>query len=975
MELLDRAIFLKFHSRIAIKYYDSRCSLIEVSYSQLWNDIQRIACSLKAQNIEGQLIGVKLTHCPALIAVLGGIIISGNSFNCIEVQKDAAYSSLAKYRECSAFLFPDRGSFEEYNGLELVFGMRVMSMHVALIVRSLMPVGNKEIAFGVRTSGSTGPPKTVLVPKACIMPNVLALSERFQLSERDVLFVCSPPTFDPFVIDMLLGLRAGATLLMVHIEVRLSPHRVVALLFPGVTFMQITPSLFTRWSNRDITEVILASHSTLRVLVFGGEKFPILQIPPDSRTEVYNIYGITEISCWSLIQKVSYDHRWSDVPLGIPLDSSIVLELRCVEENQKLAIRNDNGSTIGHLFIGSATRKCIVTGDSKACTASVKVLFRATGDVVELTKDSEYIYRGRCERTIKRFGCRVSLQELEEVLLSHESVDQCAACVIGEDVRLILFFTCSKENECIETAIWDHLRRTVPSKKLPDELYRVEHIPLSSHGKVSNDGLLQLYDEFKRRQTTNHQGRPSVEVFRAELVAIGIPDRSTPERDDSKRRKLGSFMDQGGTSIAAVRLHRTMEKALEAALPDLLTYLLDPTVSLEEVLRYLELKHKNILENQKKGSPTVEFNDLIHDNNLSIECRFDMGKCIDARPTVTFCQSLGHILSIGSHSGLLLTIDVETNATVSRLSLPDRIECSVSFFTLDDGQVHGVVGCYDGNLYCFHPLNGTILWKYDAGGMIKCCPLVVPGTNTIIFGSYGSSHNLHCLLGSDTGAVRWKLRIGSKPVFAKPIPCNIDGVGCVLIVTLDGTIASVRVALGTVMWSSTFSRSVPIFSTPAYFADFGKVIACRVDGALSVIDIATGEETSSTRLPGNVFASLKILNQTTAKISLLVGCYDRCVHCVEYLPGECDALILSWKVELQSQIYATPLVVGQYLLVCTTSGYINVLDLVTECKEGEDSLKIVSTLKTNGELFASPVAHGSAVFVGCRDNFLYKIRL
>ncbi|KFB52588.1 AGAP010071-PA-like protein [Anopheles sinensis] len=877
-------------------------------------------------------------------------MISGNSFNCIEIR-----------------------TIESCDELELVVGMRVMTMHVALAVRSSTLRGNKEIAFGVRTSGSTGSPKTVLVPKACIMPNVLALSERFQLSERDVLFVCSPPTFDPFVIDMLLGFRAGATLLMVANEVRLSPHRLLALLFPGVTFMQITPSLFTRWSNRDITEVILAPHSTLRVLVFGGEKFPMLQIPPDSRTEVYNIYGITEISCWSLIQRVTHDHLCRDVPLGIPLDSSIVLELRCVEENQKLAVKNDNGSTIGHLFIGSATRKCFVTGDPKKDEASAKVVFRATGDVVELTKDNEYIYRGRCERIIKRLGCRVSLQELEETLLSHESVDQCAACVIGEDVRLVLFFTASKEHGNIEIAIWDHLRQTLPSQKLPDELYRIEHIPLSTHGKVSNDGLLQLYDKLKRRQNTKRLS--AVEVFRAELVAIGIADRSTPERDDSKRRKLGSFMDHGGTSIAAVRLHRMMEKTLEAALPDLLTYLLDSTKSLQEVFEYLALNDKNSIKEVDQMSPNDQSIDLIDDNIISIVCRFDMGKCIDARPTVTFCQSLGHILSIGSHSGLLLTVDVETHATVSRLSLPDRIECSVSFFTLDDGQVHGVVGCYDGNLYCFNPLNGSINWKYDAGGMIKCCPLVVPETKTIIFGSYGSSHNLHCLHGVCNIYSLWKLRIGTKPVFAKPIAFNVDGVGCVLIATLDGTIASVSVTLGTVMWSSTFLRSVPIFSTPAYFADFGKVIACRVDGTLSVVEVATGEEISSTRLPGNVFASLEILKQTTVKISLLVGCYDRCVHCVHYLPGDCDALIPSWKVELQSQIYATPLVVGQYLLVCTTSGYINVLDLATESKEGKDNGKIVSTLKLNGELFASPVAHGNSLFIGCRDNFLYKIRL
>uniref|UniRef100_A0AAG5DVV5 AMP-dependent synthetase/ligase domain-containing protein n=1 Tax=Anopheles atroparvus TaxID=41427 RepID=A0AAG5DVV5_ANOAO len=972
MDLLDSTVFFKFKNRSALKFYDSRCRLIEVNYGQLWQDMQKIASSLQGQQIEGQMIGVLLPHCPALIAVIGGIIISGNSFICLNDTGHSDYSSLKRNKECTAFLLPGRGSYDECDGLQLLVGMQIASMHIVLIVGPSTQASNKDIAFCVRTSGSTGAPKTVAVPKSCIMPNVLTLGTQFKLCERDVIFVCSPPTFDPFVIDILLGLRVGATLMLVENEIRLSPNRLTNVLFPGVTFMQITPSLFTRWSSQVIAETILAPHSSLRILVLGGEKFPRLPVPPGSRTDIYNIYGITEISCWSMMEQVTYDNR-SDVPLGTALDSSLIFELRCVENDQQLAEKNETGSIIGHLFIGSRTRKCIVLEDMASITSG-KPLFRSTGDVVELTTDNQYFYRGRCERIIKRFGCRVSLHLLEETVLSHEAIEQSAACVIGDDVRLVLFFKSSDRHACIEATLWNYLRAKLPAEKLPDEIYRTEEIPLSSHGKISNDGLLKLYDQCKRRQS--FERFTSVGFFRAELLAMGILHHSVPENDDTKRRKLGSFTDHGGTSIAALRLHATMEKAQGAVLPDLLTYLLDSTVSLEEVFKYLELNDKTNSLAGEQSSSKEQFTDLIGDGDkFTIVCRYDMGKCIDARPTVVFCKDFGHILSIGSHSGLLLTIGVESNDTISRLSLPDRIECPASFFTLKSETIHGVVGCYDGYLYCFNPLNGRIIWKYNAGGMIKCCPLVVPETNVIIFGSYGSSHNLHCLRGSDGGAVKWKLKIGTKPILAQPIAFSSDGTGCVCVTTLDGTIASVSVATGKIVWSSVVLRIVPIFTTPAYFDEYGKVIVCRVDGAMSVHEIVKGKETSSIRLPGNVFSSFEIFRRSTNRINLLVGCYDRSVHSVEYLPQQRDALERKWKVDMQSQIYATPVIVGHYMVVCTTSGCINLVDLVNEDTQGGGSVKIVSTLQMNGELFAAPVAHGKVVFVGCRDNFLYKIFL
>ncbi|XP_052864432.1 beta-alanine-activating enzyme [Anopheles cruzii] len=968
--MLDESIFSKFSQRNAVKFCDSHQNWSLVTYGKLWRVIQIIARMLEGQNIEGQLIGVKLPQCPALITVLGGVIKSRNSFCCIDPRDREMRQDDCK--ECAAVFFPTGEWFQSGQGFQLLLSMRITGMKISLAVASFPVASSPVLGFCVRTSGTTGLPKTIFVPGQCIAPNVTSLIERFGVNEQDVIFVCSPPTFDPFVVDLLLALHTGATLLLVADEIRRSPTRLLPALFPAVTVMQMTPSMFLRWNHRAVTETILAPHSTLRVLVLGGEPFPALVIPAGCRTKVFNIYGITEVSCWSTIEHVT-SHTTDQVPLGAPLDASIVLQVRSVDNGQILTPENAQGSIVGELFIGSSTRKCILL-EEQPDTSHGDVVFRATGDLVELTNERRLLYRGRCCRLIKRFGCRVSLEELERVLTSHVSVEQCFAKAHDDDMRLVMFFKSSSADPLVEQKLWTFLRSHLPSEKLPDELLRIERFPLSVHGKVCQEGLTRLYLESQL-----HKSHPDpVVYFRTQLIAMGIgfvDDRSN--KDDSRKHR-NSFIESGGSSVAALRLYGSMTaKFPDLELPEILARLLDTNVSLDDAIAYVDAQvPKGNAAKRRRTSATDCVPPRIMDGGLlKTVCRYDLGKCIDSRPSTTFCPDIGPILSIGSHSGLLLTIDVTTNDVLSRITLPDRIECSVSFLEpfLEGPGLHAVVGCYDGFLYCFAPREGTIVWKYDAGGMIKSAPLVLSASGDIVFGSYGSAYNLHCL--TMDGTARWMLLVGTKPILARPVALgSLADKKCVLVATLDGTMAAVELATGSLVWSRTNARNVPVFGSPIYLADHDRIVSCAVDGELGVYEATGGKKITSHQLPGNVFSSIASLKQADATVDLFVGCYDKHLHCVA-LDG--DKIVLKWKLRLQSQIYATPLILDdkRTLIVCTTAGYVNVIDLRAETDD-YTGCKIIATQKMDGELFATPTVCGDdALFVGCRDNFLYKLQI
>jgi len=116
-----------------------------------------------------------------------------------------------------------------------------------------------------------------------------------------------------------------------------------------VTLLQVTPSLlFHKWSTERLKGTILGEDSQLRILLLGGEPFPSVKLllnasHPQNMTRIFNIYGITEISCWSSINEIIRGND-SEACLGEPLSETI---FQIKNENNEVTTRGE-----GTLYIG-----------------------------------------------------------------------------------------------------------------------------------------------------------------------------------------------------------------------------------------------------------------------------------------------------------------------------------------------------------------------------------------------------------------------------------------------------------------------------------------------------------------------------------------------------------------------------------------------------------------------------------------------
>lgn len=222
------------------------------------------------------------------------------------------------------------------------------------------------ICFVICTSGTTGDRKYVRVQNRCIYSNIKSIRylcatsslvmhliliyffrEIVNITPNDVIYFGTSLTFDPSFIELFITLTTGATLFILPNRIHINPTHLYKMLFieKNVTFLQMCPSVFLRFSQEQIDYIF--RKSGLKTLCLGGEEFPVtlLDVAKKEDLRIFNLYGITEVSCWASI----YEVKTEEVHLGQALAETI------------FEVRSENGNCIeegvGEMFVGKQTSK------------------------------------------------------------------------------------------------------------------------------------------------------------------------------------------------------------------------------------------------------------------------------------------------------------------------------------------------------------------------------------------------------------------------------------------------------------------------------------------------------------------------------------------------------------------------------------------------------------------------------------------
>lgn len=265
----------------------------------------------------------------------------------------------------------------------------------------------KELAYVMYTSGSTGKPKGVLIEHQSMMNLFYSLIETLTLSHQDLFLALTDYTFDISLIELLMPLILGASIVLTEHGAVADGKKIKHYLKKfDVSFMQATPLtweilLKNGWKN----------NGTTRLLV-GGEKFKTslaLKLQYE-KGNIWNVYGPTETSMWSMIYHLKTPLTTESVPLGHPLANTTLKLLNEGDSNQAELYIGGLGVARGYLNAKELTESKFVY-DEESCDRLYK-----TGDLVIKTEDEALCYVGRIDDQLKFGGIRIEAGEIEATI-------------------------------------------------------------------------------------------------------------------------------------------------------------------------------------------------------------------------------------------------------------------------------------------------------------------------------------------------------------------------------------------------------------------------------------------------------------------------------------------------------------------------------------------------------------------------------
>lgn len=411
----------------------------------------------------------------------------------------------------------------------------------------------EDTAYIIFTSGSTGHSKGVMVSWRALIAFCDAAISDFDFGPDDRVGVLQHFSFDYALMDLLPGLLAGATLVMVPPDLRDDPDGLNEFLIDhGVTIQTLLTAVYESFAELE--------NPVLRKVLVGGEK--MRHVVPRSY-QLFNLYGPTETTVYVTSTEVT--GQVGDVPIGRPVPRCDVLLVRGSDpvepgEVGEICVVGDQVAS-GYLDDPEGTRTVFVPGPRPG-----SVMYR-TGDLGYRDEDGLLHITGRLGGQVKHRGHRLELAELEGALSSVPGVH--SAVVIRTeriDPALIAgFFTGQVDPRDAAAA----LREVLPEYALPDRLMRVERFPLSRTGKIDRRGLEELLDD-PPAPTPGDDDDPLSSRLRqiwASLLHLRADDIG--DHDD--------FTALGGHSILMLRMLREVKQSLglTLALRDLLA---DPTI-------------------------------------------------------------------------------------------------------------------------------------------------------------------------------------------------------------------------------------------------------------------------------------------------------------------------------------------------------------------------------------------------------------
>lgn len=415
--------------------------------------------------------------------------------------------------------------------------------------RPLPRIHSEMRAYVIFTSGSTGVPKGVEVAHGAVVNLLNSARELLEIGPLDRLFAITTLAFDISVLELLLPLVSGGTVIIGSRNAAADGMQLMdQLVASRATVLQATPVTF-----RMLLESGFQPPRGFKMLC-GGEAWTTAMAERllALGVRLWNMYGPTETTVWSSITEVKRGEP--RLTIGPPIANT---RFYVVDE----LLQPVPAGGHGELLIGGAGvalgyfQRELLTAEKFLADPDLpgERMYR-TGDEVRQLAGGQLEFIGRLDQQIKLRGYRIELGEIETAMVACEGVRNAVAMLRNDEPHeafLVGFYTGA--HDVAASLLRESLAQRLPGYMIPRHFERLDAFPLTPNGKTDRRSLAgyplttNSPDAAAKAETMSPIELEMTQMWRKLFQGQSI----TPDAD---------FFDLGGDSLLLVRLQSMISR-------------------------------------------------------------------------------------------------------------------------------------------------------------------------------------------------------------------------------------------------------------------------------------------------------------------------------------------------------------------------------------------------------------------------------
>ncbi len=494
VELLDRMVTRGFGDRPAVMSPAER-----LTYSQLLDASNRIARILVDDMgfLAGNRVLIRGANNPRFVACwfavlrAGGVAVATMPLLRAAELKKIAEKSKSTHALCDIRL---RDALEEciecYPALEHVgwfdgsgAGEGPLEARMAEMPGDFAPVitGRDDVALLGFTSGTTGQPKATMHFHRDLLAMCDGYAAYALAPKPDDIFMGSPPIAFTFGLGGLVAfpLRFGASTML--LEDARPPLLLDAIAAHRPTILFTAPLAYKAMA--DIVRGAPGTYdlSSLRLCVSAGETLPLATY--EAWTAATGIPLLDGIGATELLH-IFISARAEEVRPGATGKPMPGYEAMIVDDDMTPL----PDGTVGKLAVRGPTG-CRYLADSRQHDY-VRDGWNLTGDAFSRDADGYFRFAARTDDMIISAGYNIAGPEVEDALLAHEDVAECAVVGVPDAERgeivaaYIVLHDPERAGAAMTKALQDHVKQAIAPYKYPRAISFVEALPKTETGKI-----------------------------------------------------------------------------------------------------------------------------------------------------------------------------------------------------------------------------------------------------------------------------------------------------------------------------------------------------------------------------------------------------------------------------------------------------------------------------------------------------------